>query len=194
MADDIQEVRRGWDRLGSEVLYRGEHLTLHRDRVVQPDGAEGTYERLTLADGARVVAVDDGGRVALVEDAFAPLGRRLLHVPGGGVAAGEEPEEAASRECEEETGWRPGALRPLGVFHPLPSRTSAVTHLYLGTALRRGSVRRDPTEAGMAVRWMPLDEAVGAVGSGVVTEAGTVIGLLLAARLLLVRPPAPPLP
>ncbi|MBZ4318393.1 NUDIX domain-containing protein [Streptomyces huiliensis] len=175
---------RTWERLGSEVLYRGAHVTLHRDRVVQPDGAEGTYERLTIADGARVVAVDDVGWVALVEDAFAPVGRRLLHVPGGGVAAGEDPEAAAARECEEETGWRPGALRPLGVFHPLPSRTSAVTHLYLGTALRPGTVRRDPTEAGMRVCWMPLDEAVRVAGTGAVTEAGTVVALLMAARLL----------
>ncbi|MGI5336290.1 NUDIX domain-containing protein [Streptomyces sp. CA-181903] len=175
---------RGWDRLGSEVLYSGRHLTLHRDRVVQPDGTRGTYERLTLADGARVVPVDDEGWVALVEDAFAPLGRRLLHVPGGAVAAGEDPEAAAARECEEETGRRPGVLRPLGRFHPLPSRTSAVTHLYLGTALRPGTLRRDPTEAGMRVCWLPLDDAVRLAGSGQLTEAGTVMGLLMAARLL----------
>ncbi|MBC2878345.1 MULTISPECIES: NUDIX domain-containing protein [Streptomyces] len=179
---------RGWYRLGTEVLYRGRHLTLHRDRVVQPDGAEGTYERLTLADGARVVAVDDDGWVALVEDAFAPIGRRLLHIPGGAVAAGEDPEAAAARECEEETGRRPGALRRLGVVHPLPSRTSAVTHLFLGTDLHRGTLRRDPTEAGMRVRWLPLDDAVRMAASGALTEAGTVMGLLLAARLLPVTP------
>ncbi|MGK5638534.1 NUDIX domain-containing protein [Streptomyces sp. URMC 126] len=184
MADDNGKCR-GWERLGTDVLYRGDHLTLHRDRVLQPDGVPGTYERLTLADGARVVPVDDEGRVALVEDDFAPLGRRLLHVPGGGVAPGEHPEAAAARECEEETGRRPGTLRTLGVFHALPSRTSAVTHLFLGTALRPGTLRRDPTEAGMRVCWMPLDEALRAAGAGAVTEAGTVIGLLMAARLLL---------
>ncbi|EME96944.1 NUDIX hydrolase [Streptomyces mobaraensis NBRC 13819 = DSM 40847] len=183
MSDDHGGCR-GWDRLGTEVLFHGRHLTLHRDRVVQPDGAEGTYERLTLADGARVVAVDDEGWVALVEDAFAPLGRRLLHIPGGAVAAGEDPEAAAARECEEETGRRPGALRRLGAFHPLPSRTSAVTHLYLATDLRRGTLRRDPTEAGMRACWLPLDDAVRLAASGTLTEAGTVTGLLLAARLL----------
>ncbi|MEU3356022.1 NUDIX hydrolase [Streptomyces sp. NPDC037389] len=185
MAHDIQESLRGWSRLSSHVVHQGGHLTLHHDRVLQPDGTEGTYDRVTVADGARTVAVDARGRVALVEDACYPLGRRLLHVPGGAIAEGECPGEAARRECEEETGLRPGTLRPLTAYHPLPTRTSAVTHLYLGTDLRPGAgPHRDPTEAGMTVRWIPLDDAVAAVRAGEITEAGSAIGLLLAVSAL----------
>ncbi|MFF4160143.1 NUDIX domain-containing protein [Streptomyces sp. NPDC001678] len=185
MAHDTQEPWPGWSRLSSHDVHRGAHLTLHHDRVLQPDGTEGTYDRVTVADGARTVAVDARGRVALVEDACYPLGRRLLHVPGGAITEGECPREAARRECEEETGRCPGTLHPLTVYHPLPSRTSAVTHLYLGTDLRPGTgLRRDATEAGMTVRWIPLDDAVAAVRAGRITEAGSVIGLLLAASAL----------
>ncbi|MFI9202206.1 NUDIX domain-containing protein [Streptomyces sp. NPDC053048] len=184
MTDDHHGPRRGWTRLSGHAVHRGEHLTLHRDRVLQPDGAESTYEHLTIADGARIVAVDASGRAALVEDACYPLGERLLHVPGGAVAEGECPRAAAGRECEEETGWRPATLRLLTTYYPLPSRTSAVTHLYLATDLHRGEVRRDPAEAGMTVRWMPLADAVSAARSGAVAEAGSVIGLLLAASVL----------
>ncbi|MFD0381921.1 NUDIX domain-containing protein [Streptomyces stramineus] len=94
------------------------------------------------------------------------------------------PRDAARRECEEETGRYPHTLRPLTVYHPMPSRTSAVTHMFLATDLGHGTARRDPTEAGMTVRWVPLDDAVRAVESGAVQEAGSVIGLLLAARLV----------
>ncbi|MFF4223357.1 NUDIX domain-containing protein [Streptomyces abikoensis] len=185
MVHDIQEPLRGWSRLSTGVVHRGSHLALHHDHVLQPDGTEGTYDRLTIADGARTVAVDARRRVALVEDAFYPPGRRLLHVPGGAIAEGECPREAARRECEEETGHRPATLSPLAVYHPLPSRTSAVTHLYLGTDLHPSADHhRDPTEAAMTVRWIPLDDAVAAVRSGEITEAGSVIGLLLAASAL----------
>ncbi|MEU7105912.1 NUDIX hydrolase [Streptomyces sp. NPDC046215] len=182
--EDSRRPGTGWTRLSTEVLHRGPHLTLHRDRVLQPHGAEGTYEHLTLADGARVVALDGDGRVALVEDDFYPRGNRLLHLPGGGIGEGEDPRDAARRECEEETGRYPHTLRPLTVYHPMPSRTSAVTHMFLATDLGHGTARRDPTEAGMTVRWVPLDDAVRAVESGAVQEAGSVIGLLLAARLV----------
>ncbi|GHG53816.1 NUDIX domain-containing protein [Streptomyces griseocarneus] len=184
MSDDLDARPRGWTRLGSRAVHRGDHLTLHHDSVLQPDGTEGTYDRLTIADGARVVAIDEDGRVALVEDAFYPPGARLLHVPGGAIAEGERPEDAAARECEEETGRRPGTLRQLTAYHPLPARTSAVAHLFLATDLRHGSLRRDPTEATMTVHWMPLGDAVAAVRSGAVSEAGSAIGLLLAASLL----------
>ncbi len=184
MADDVRSPAYGWGRLSTEVLHEGPHLTLRRDRVLQPHGVEGTYEHITVADGARIVAVDGNGRVALVEDDVYPLGGRLLHVPGGGVAPGEAPRDAARRECEEETGFRPGALCLMTVFHPLPSRTAAATYMYLATDLHRATPRRDPTEAGMTVRWTPLAEAVRAVETGAVSEAGSVIGLLLAERLL----------
>ncbi|MCD9145081.1 NUDIX domain-containing protein [Streptomyces albireticuli] len=174
----------GWTRLGTEIAHEGPHLTVHRDRVVQPHGAEGTYEHVEMADGARIVMVDGRRRVAFVEDAFYPLGARLLHVPGGAIGKGEDPLDAARRECEEETGWCPRELRHLTAFHPLPSRTAAVVHLYLAMDLFRGTVRRDPTEAGMTLRWLPFEEAVDAVRSGEISEAASVIGVLLAERAL----------
>lgn len=180
-----QHHTHGWVRLGTEVVHRGPHLTVHRDRVVQPHGVEGTYEHVEIADGARIVMVDDERRVAFVEDACHPLEARLLHVPGGAVEKGEDLLDAARRECEEETGWYPRDLRHLTVFHPLPSRTPAAVHLYLATDLRPGTVRRDPTEAGMTLRWLPFEAAVDAVRSGEISEAASIIGVLLAAPALM---------
>ncbi|WP_431521630.1 NUDIX domain-containing protein [Actinomadura madurae] len=40
-------------------------------------------------------------------------------IPIGGIRDGG-PAAAAAREVEEETGWRPGPMRPLTVVHPTP--------------------------------------------------------------------------
>ncbi|MFC4512211.1 NUDIX domain-containing protein [Streptomyces ehimensis] len=142
------------------------------------------YEHVDISEGARIVAVDAAGRVPLVEDDSYLQGRRQLSLPGGGLRQGEDPEAGARREFEEETGKRPGELRLLTRFHPLPATTSASTYLFLSNALEDGVMRRDSTEARMTVKWMSLEAAVQAVQDGTITEAGTVIGLLLAARAL----------
>ncbi|WP_371665824.1 NUDIX hydrolase [Streptomyces sp. NBC_01241] len=172
-----------WVQLSSEVVHEGPFLTLHRDKVVKPDGVgTGFYEHICVDDTVRVVALDDHGQVAIVEDDFYLQRRRVQHLPGGG-SAGEEPQQAARRELEEEAGILAGSLHPLGVIDPLPATTSARTHLFLATDLRPGQLHRDATEIGMTVAWIPLADAVDAVRSGRITEAGSVTALLLAHAL-----------
>jgi ADP-ribose pyrophosphatase len=119
--------------------------------------------------------------VVLVEDDFYLQRRRVLHVPGGGCG-GQKPCAAAIRELEEETGLAAGNVHLLGVIDPLPAVTAARTHLFLATDLRTGTQRRDDTEAGMTVHRLTLEEAIEAVRTGLITEAGSVAALLLAAH------------
>ncbi|MEV4741758.1 NUDIX hydrolase [Streptomyces sp. NPDC049555] len=179
----LHEPGQGWVRLGTEVLHTGAFLTLHRDQVIRPDGALGTYEHIGVADTVRVAAIDHQGRIAVVED-HCYLQGRLQLLPGGGVEPHEPPDDAARRECEEETGWRPGTLRLLAATHPLASATAATAHLYLGTDLQQGSTRRDPTERDMTVRWLPLPDAVRAVENGAILETASALGIVLAAHAL----------
>lgn len=168
----------GWTRIATQTLHEGRFLTLCNDTVVRPDGSQGTYEHVAVNDSVRVVALTDENQVVLVEDHFYLQGPRVLHLPGGGCG-GQEPEVAARRELEEETGLVPEAMVPLAVIDPLPGMTAARTHLYVARGLTPGTVSRDDTEAGMTVMRWPLDTAVAAVYNGVITEAGSVAALLL---------------
>ncbi|MEU2607695.1 NUDIX hydrolase [Streptomyces albus] len=168
-----------WRRISSEVVHQGPYISLLRDAVRRPDGSLGTYEHVATDDGVRVVALDGQGHVVLVEDDFYLQRRRVLHVPGGGCG-GQPPRDAAIRELQEETGLVTGDVRPLGVLDPLPAVTTARTHLFLATDLRTATVRRDDTEIGMTVHRRTLHEAVEAVRTGEITEAGSAAALLLA--------------
>lgn len=170
----------GWTRTGTEVLHEGAFVSLRRDAVLRPDGSAGIYEHVSVDDGVRVVALDEQGRVLIVEDDFYLQQRRMPHLPGGGIS-GEEPHEAALRELQEETGFIAGELRCVGVIDSLPSTTTARTHLFLATRLRPGTLRRDDTEIGMTVHRWEFADAVEAVRTGRITEAGSVSALLLAA-------------
>jgi len=75
-----------------------------------------------------VVAYDAQGRVLMVrrsDDGTSGL-------PGGGVEPGETWQEAVTRECEEETGWRVGIDGLLGVY----SDPATQVHRYPGSRSR----------------------------------------------------------
>jgi ADP-ribose pyrophosphatase len=125
------------------------------------------------------VSVDPYGSAFGKEDDFYLQERRVLHLPGGGVG-GQDPQAAAVRELEEETGLVAGETRLLGVIDPLSATTGARTHLFLATSLRPGRAHRDETEIRMTMQRWKLDDAAKAVRSGRITEAGSVAALLLA--------------
>ena len=51
-------------------------------------------------------------------------------IPSGRIEAGESPEQAAAREAEEETGWRPGPLRLLVASQPSNGSIDTVHYIF----------------------------------------------------------------
>jgi 8-oxo-dGTP diphosphatase len=111
---------------------------------------------------AGVVLIEDG-KVALIERHRA--GKHYYVFPGGGVDAGETPEQAAIREMEEETGLRVTVLRKLAEDHfglseqvyYLVDRLDGEFGTGTGIELT-DSDPDDPTEGIYIPIWMPLEE------------------------------------
>ena len=105
---------------------------------------QGSWEYVARARGiqaAVILAIDDGD-VVLVEQYRVPLGQRCLELPAGLVGDGEEGESvetSAARELEEETGYRPDHVEPLGYFYSSPGMVSEGFTLVRATGLTRVS-------------------------------------------------------
>ena len=107
---------------------------------------------MTTRPGAYGVVRRDG-RVLLVWD----QADEQWYFPGGGIEAGESPEEALAREVTEETGFRLLACTPL-VYAEQPTAKGVTKqcHFFLAEV--------DDTDSGPAeheVEWVPLHEAPG---------------------------------
>ncbi|MFF7373224.1 NUDIX domain-containing protein [Streptomyces tricolor] len=172
----------GWSTVSSTVQYTGVRVVVRRDSVRRADQSLGTYEYTESVDGVRVVALDDRGRIALVEENVYVCGQRLLMCPGGGCEPDEDPLAAARRELVEEAGIRAAEIELLTMMWRMPAGARTREHLYLARGLSIGEHQRDASEADMELRWVALEDAVTMCGDGRITEAGTLAAVLLTAQ------------
>ena len=137
-----------------------------------------------------MLAIDDEDRVLLVRQYRVAVGEALLEIPAGTLDVAEDgsvedPDIAAPRELEEETGMRAGSWRLIARFFTAPGFASEEMHLYLATDLRPADADRlgpDEDERLLLER-VPWREAVAAAERGELRDGKTLVALLWLARL-----------
>lgn len=111
-----------WRELSTEALLDCRVFSVERSVAEGPeDHAQHDFFRIASADFVQIVPVTGDDEVVMVRQYRHGAGRLTLEVPGGLVDPGESPEAAAVRECLEESGYRAGAPRSLGVTNPNPA-------------------------------------------------------------------------
>jgi 8-oxo-dGTP pyrophosphatase MutT (NUDIX family) len=96
----------------------------------------------------------------------------------GMIDPGETPAQAAAREVEEETGWRPGQLQPLLVAQPTAGIMDAAHHIFVGTDGAEVGAPADRFESS-AIQWVPLADVPGLIAKQDILSASTMAALLL---------------
>ncbi len=174
-----------WTRLTSRAIYTNPWIDVREDQVLRPDGSNGIYGVVhfhNLAVG--VVPLDAEGRVILVGQHRYPLDYYSWEIPEGGCLVGKEtPEEAASRELREETGFSAKRWDYLGQMVISNSTTDEVAHLFLARDLTAGPTQLEATED-IRVKTMDFEEAYRQAMEGELTESLTITGLARARHFL----------
>jgi ADP-ribose pyrophosphatase len=176
--------------VSSELLHRGHVLEFRVDTVERSDGRRARRDVAVHPGAVAIVAVDPGDRILLVRQYRHPAGRALLEIPAGTLdrhpasGATEDPDVAARRELEEETGYRAGRWERLTDFWTAPGFATERMFLYLATDLTlAGPDRLDPDEDEVLqlVR-LPWRDAVAAAERGEIGDAKSLVGILWLAR------------
>jgi ADP-ribose pyrophosphatase len=173
------------------VLHRGKFVEFRIDTVERSDGSRATRDFAGHPGAVAIVALDGAGQVALVRQWRIAADDALVEIPAGGLDVNdgvkEDPEVAARRELEEETGLRAGSWRKLGAFYSAPGFSDELMHLYLATDLSPadpdGRLGPDEDER-LILEWRSWREAVAAVEAGEIRDAKSVAGLFWLARVL----------
>jgi ADP-ribose pyrophosphatase len=130
-------VSSRFERTGSETIYEGGFISVHRDTFRHEDGKEVTRDIVVHPGAVGVVVLDDDRNLWFVRQPREAVGSPdMLEIPAGKLdEEGESPLEAGRRELAEEIGKRAEHWEPLGSFYTSVGFTNEEIHLFLATGI-----------------------------------------------------------
>ncbi|MES2210807.1 MAG: NUDIX hydrolase [Chloroflexota bacterium] len=177
--------------ISSRTVHRGHYLEVRVDAIATPDGGRSTRDVVAHPGAVAIVALDADDAVLMVRQFRLAAGRTLLEIPAGTLdrvddGGVEDPDLAAPRELEEETGFRAGSWEHLGAFWTAPGFATELMHLYLARELvpaHENRLRPDEDER-LELQRVPWREAVAMAERGEIADAKSLVGLLRLARIM----------
>ncbi|MFN8053486.1 MAG: NUDIX hydrolase [Acidimicrobiales bacterium] len=154
-----------WIVHDERALYESEWVSLAIADVEVPGVRRFDHHLIHVGPAAGVVVHDpDRGVLLLWRHRFI-TDSWGWEIPAGRVDAGESIEEAAARETLEETGWRPGDLRPLTAFFPTNGLSDQAFHIFTAESATHEGPPADPSESSR-IEWLPVPELRRAIAEG----------------------------
>jgi len=158
-------------KIKEKIVFNGRVFTVYEDTVELPDGKLSRREIIKHQGGVCIYSAL-GDEVLMVRQYRYALQKEFLEFPAGKLEQNEDPQQAAARELEEETGYRPQRLVSLGHFVPTCGYSSEVIHLYLAEDLVYVGQHLDSTEF-LAVERVKITKLRQMVNSGEITDGKT---------------------
>ena len=168
-------------RLDRTLAYKGGVLTFYRDTMELPDGKIEKWDFVhhKRGGGACVVPVLPDGRILMIHQYRPAVNRETTELPAGAFDA-EDPDFAitASRELEEETGYKCGKIRRLVRLDTAVAWCNEKVEVYLAEDLERVSSQSLDEAEEISMEAIPVGELKRRILAGEIRDAKTVAGIL----------------
>lgn len=142
------------EKLDRTVIYESDWVSLYSDRVKMPDGRIfNTYHKLHYPhESVSVVIVNEKNEILMIQSKRYVTSRLEWEIPAGRIEHNETPEDAARRECLEETGCTLKDLKYLCCHNPSNGMSDLKIHVF-GATVATESMEIDTNEV-QAKKWV----------------------------------------
>ena len=165
--------------LTSECVYDGKIMTVKLDNVEIADGKKSFREVVRHSGGVVILAVKDNNTVLTVKQFRYPLKAVCLELPAGKLEKGEDPDYAAKRELEEETGYIAKSWKSLGFIYTSPGYSDEKLYLYLARELEYKGEHPDEGEIIKTYEYA-LADVIKMIKNGEINDAKTICAIMRA--------------
>lgn len=164
-------------RLKRELRAKGTVINLYKD-TVEVNGNIAEWDYIHHDGAAAVVAVNEKGKLLMVRQYRNALDRFTLELPAGKLDAPGEPTlECATRELEEETGYRANNMEYLLTVNTTVAFCNEKIDLYLATDLVKTTQHLDPDEEINVEEW-DIEDLKELIYTGKMTDGKTIAGIM----------------
>jgi ADP-ribose pyrophosphatase len=168
--------------LSRSVIHQGRIFRIEVDTVTLPTGHTLDMEVIRHPGSVVLLPLPAPGQVILIRQYRYTVDRYIWELPAGSLNAGEDPDAAAARECEEEIGLAPGRIERLQGFYPTPGFCDELMIFYRCTKLgppSAGSTAHKDEDEDIEPRTVSVEEARRMVAAGEIVDLKTLAGLTL---------------
>ncbi len=169
--------------LGEETIYKGKRVNLKK-QYIEVNGKKTIREIVDFGEAVAILPIlrehqePENTEIIVIKQYRPAVNKWITEIPAGVVEENEEPEETATRELVEETGYKPGQVEKLASIHPTPGYSNEIIHIYMARNLEKTKPQPEPYEA-IKVEKTTIKQALREILENQPADAKTLTALLL---------------
>lgn len=162
--------------IDEKTAYKGRRITIKEMKF--DTGKQEIYREHVLAgDAVAIVAITEDNNLIMIQEPRTAVERVVLDIPAGKIEVDEDPEDAAIRELEEETGYRAKYMKKLRDVYPSVGYSNEKLTICLAKDLEKTKTHLDFDEDIEVIK-IPIKEAKEMLDNNKLKTLSSVLGLM----------------